>query len=84
MAADQRVVAGAAEQHVVAGAAVELVLAGGAEDGVAQGVAGAIDIAVQQNQGLDIGAERVADAGDDRIVLPSPAFSVTWSSASTW
>src|SRR6185436_15945493 len=48
-AADEGVVSDIAEQKVITVPAVELVVSGGAEDAVAEGVAGAIDIALQQN-----------------------------------
>ena len=63
------VVAEAAGHAVGTGATVDDVVAFVAGDGVGEAVAGAVDIAGAggERQVLDIGAERVADRGDDGV-----------------
>ena len=78
------VVAGAADHGVVAGAAVEHVVAGVAGERVVERVAGGVDVAgAGQRQVLDIGAERVADAGSAPCRCPALAASVTMSPAAS-
>ncbi|CAF0856079.1 unnamed protein product [Rotaria sp. Silwood1] len=65
---DVGVVSRAAHQHVGASAAVQHVVAAVAGDGVAQRVAGAVDVAVAgQHQRLDVGGQCVVDAGLDDV-----------------
>ena len=66
--ADQLVVAIAAFEEVVAGPAVERVVPEVAGDLVVEGVASAVDRAVQQSQPLDIEAERDGDRGQNAVV----------------
>ena len=62
------VVAGTARHGVVTGAAVEHVVAGVAGERVVERVAGGVDgTGAGQRQVLDVGAQRVADAGLHRI-----------------
>ena len=62
------VVAGAADHGVAAGAAAEHVVAGVADEGVVERIAGGVDVAgAGERQVLDVGSQRVADAGLHRV-----------------
>src|SRR5262249_37783347 len=63
------VVAGAADHHVVAAPAVKGVVAGVAGQRVVVGGAGGVDVAAAvEDDGLDVGADRIVDRGMDDVV----------------